>query len=264
MKKIIFRILEFTSCIFGDSWVSGWERGGIITYTLSNSNGDDLVIYCSDTSTSFYLNDDSNDLISLVNKDNMKFTSVGSLYIGESSLSDQIAFDNFLYEVSQGDKFTISIGKKNATFNVVKNNVNNEISSECDSEKLMKVHNLLNDNNNETELNSSSNQNINAHDIYKLTSEVFYNPLLYSNQLLVETTAMIDGLIVYEIKINNGIKGCIWNGKAMVDSYKKNNKPIPYQTLKQFEKSSFYFPGGCDVMKIEVFTNKGDFVHTLY
>ncbi len=264
MKKTIFTILVFTSCIFGDSWVSGWERGGIITYTLSNSNGDDLVIYCSDTSTSFYLNDDSNDLISLVNKDNMKFTSVGSLYIGESGLSDQIAFDNFLYEVSQGDKFTISIGKKNATFNVVKNNVNNEISSECDSEKLMKVHNLLNDNNNETELNSSSNQNINAHDIYKLTSEVFYNPLLYSNQLLVETTAMIDGLIVYEIKINNGIKGCIWNGKAMVDSYKKNNKPIPYQTLKQFEKSSFYFPGGCDVMKIEVFTNKGDFVHTLY
>ena len=122
-------MLLFISSIFADSWVSGWERGGISTFTLSNSNGDNLKIYCSDTHTSVYLNDDSNDLISLVNKDNMKFTSVGSLYISESGLSDEIAFDNFLYEVSQGDKFTISMGKKNAVFNVVKNNVNNEISS---------------------------------------------------------------------------------------------------------------------------------------
>ncbi len=264
MKKTIFIMLLFISSIFADSWVSGWERGGISTFTLSNSNGDNLEIYCSDTHTSVYLNDDKNDLISLVDKNNMKFTSVAALYIDQSGLSDQIAFDNFLYKVSQGDKFTISMGKHNAVFNVVKNNVNNEISSECDSEKLMKMHNLLNDNNNETELNSSSNQSINAHDIYKLTSEVFYNPLLYSNQLRLDTTSLIDGLIVYEIKINNGVKGCVWNGKALADYHKKNNKPIPYQTLKQFEKSSFYFPGGCDVMKIEVFTNKGDFVHTLY
>ncbi len=257
-------MLLFISSIFADSWVSGWERGGISTFTLSNSNGDNLEIYCSDTWTSFDLNDESNDLISLVNKNNMKFNSVTHFSISESTLSDQISLDNFLYEVSQGDKFTISMGKQHAVFNVVKNNVNNEISSTCNSDKLMKMHNLLNDNNNETELNSSSNQSINAHDIYKLTSEVFYNPLLYSNQLRLDTTSLIDGLIVYEIKINNGVKGCVWNGKALADYHKKNNKPIPYQTLKQFEKSSFYFPGGCDVMKIEVFTNKGDFVHTLY
>lgn len=257
-------MLLFISSIFADSWVSGWERGGISTYTLSNSKGDNLVISCSDTWTSFNLNDESNDLISLVNKNNMKFNSVTHLSISESVLSDEIALDNFLHEVSQGDQFTISMGKQHAVFNVVKNNVNNEISSNCDSNKLLENNALLNNNNNETELNSSSNQNINAHDIYKLTSEVFYNPLLYSNQLRLDTTSLIDGLIVYEIKINNGVKGCVWNGKALADYHKKNNKPIPYQTLKQFEKSSFYFPGGCDVMKIEVFTNKGDFVHTLY
>ncbi|WP_151950516.1 hypothetical protein [Aliarcobacter butzleri] len=263
MKKLILGILLFISNMIADSWVSGWVQGGTSTYEITNDKGDNLKIYCNENYTSIDLNEETSDSITLINKDNKKFVSGSHISGRDFLLADGLALDNFLYEASDNNKFTIIMGKQKAVFNVVKNNVNDEIVKSCNSDKLMEYQNLLNGNSDKPKANEAS-KNLNADDLYKLTLKTFYNPLLYSNQLLLETTAMIDGLIVYEIKINNGIKGCVWTGKGQVDYYKKKNIPIPYKTLKQFQKESFYFPGGCDVMKIEVFTNKGDFVHTAY
>jgi len=97
--------------------------------------------------------------------------------------------------------------------------------------------------------------------LYRLDSRYAYNELLLQRQLIVEAIALVDGLIVYEIKINNGVKDCIWN-KA---EYVKKGGKLDYITMKKFEKTDFFYRGKCEpVMQIDVFTNMGNFTHTLY
>jgi hypothetical protein len=95
--------------------------------------------------------------------------------------------------------------------------------------------------------------------LYKLNPSVYYSNLLYQNILLMEVASLVDGLIIYDVIINNETNGCISLEKP------HNVKKVEYKTLKKFEKVSFRYPNNkCEIMQIEVFTNMGDFTHTLY
>ena len=259
MKKIILGFILSLGTIFGDSWVSGWEKGGISTYELTNKKGDTLKIYCAESHTSIYLNEDKSDVISLIDNENMKHSSATYMGINVSGLSDELALDQFLYKVSNDNKFTITMGKQKAEFNVVKNNVNSEIEKSCNMEKLQAMYDELYGNGGVPE--QQQEEQYTDKPLYRLDSRYVYNELLLQRQLIVEAIALVDGLIVYEIKINNGVKDCIWNKSEYV---KKGGK-LDYTTMKKFEKTDFFYRGKCEpIMQIEVFTNMGDFTHTLY
>ena len=144
MKKMILSLLLLVNSMVADSWVSGWEMGGISTYELTNKKGDTLKIYCAENYTSINLNEANSDFLTLINKDNMKFVGPSRLDPTSSVLTDELALDNFLYEVSNNTKFTITMGKQKAEFNVIKNNVNEEILKECDMDKLNAMYDELN------------------------------------------------------------------------------------------------------------------------
>jgi hypothetical protein len=162
MKKMILSLLLIINSMVADSWVSGWEKGGISTYELTNKKGDTLKIYCAENYTSINLNEVTSDFLTLIDKDNMKFVGPSRLDPTSSVLTDELALDNFLYEVSNNTKFTITMGKQKAEFNVIKNNVNSEIVKECDMEKLNAMYDELNGNNNqEVEYTDSSTSKMN-------------------------------------------------------------------------------------------------------
>ena len=261
MKKMILSLLLIVNSMVADSWVSGWEMGGISTYELTNKKGDTLKIYCAENYTSINLNEANSDFLTLINKDNMKFVGPSRLDPTSSVLTDELALDNFLYEVSNNTKFTITMGKQKAEFNVTKNNVNEEILKECDMDKLNAMYDELNgDGGVPVQQQTQQEQQVDK-PLYKLDSRYIYNELLLQRQLVVEAIALVDGLIVYEIKINNGVKDCIWN-KA---EYVKKGGKLDYITMKKFEKTDFFYRGKCEpVMQIDVFTNMGNFTHTLY
>lgn len=244
-----------------DSWVSGWEKGGISTYEVSNAKGDTLKIYCADNYTSIDLNEDNSDFLTLINADNMKFVGPSLLDPTSSVLTDELALDNFLYEVSNNTKFTITMGKQKAEFNVIKNNVNSKIEKSCNMEKLQAMYDELYGNGDVPEQQQTQQEQQVDKPLYKLDSRYIYNELLLQRQLVVEAIALVDGLIVYEIRINNAVKDCIWN-KA---EYVKKGGKLNYITMKKFEKTDFFYRGKCEpVMQIDVFTNMGNFTHTLY
>ena len=259
MKKMILSLLLIVNSMVADSWVSGWEMGGISTYELTNKKGDTLKIYCAENYTSINLNEANSDFLTLINKDNMKFVGPSRLDPTSSVLTDELALDNFLYEVSNNTKFTITMGKQKAEFNVIKNNVNSEIVKECDMDKLNAMYDELNGDGGVPEQQQTQQEQQVDKPLYKLDSRYIYNELLLQRQLVVEAIALVDGLIVYEIKINNETNGCISLRKT------HNVKRAEYKTLKKFEKTDFFYRGKCEpVMQIDVFTNMGDFTHTLY
>lgn len=162
MKKVILGILFFISNMVADSWVSGWEIGGTSTYEVSNIKGDTLKIYCNERYTAMDLNEDNSDILSLVDNENMKFVSASHLSPDSSVLSDELALDQFLYKISNDNKFIITMGKQKAEFNVTKNNVNEEILKECGMDKLNAMYDELNGNNNqEVEYTDSSTSKMN-------------------------------------------------------------------------------------------------------
>jgi len=261
MKKMILSLLLIINSMVADSWVSGWEMGGISTYELTNKKGDTLKIYCAETRTSIYLNEDKSDVISLIDNENMKHSSATYMGVNVSGLSDELALDQFLYKVSNDNKFTITMGKQKAEFNVTKNNVNEEILKECGMDKLNAMYDELNGDGGVPEQQQTQQEQQVDKPLYKLDSRYIYNELLLQRQLVVEAIALVDGLIVYEIRINNGVKDCIWN-KA---EYVKKGGKLDYITMKKFEKTDFFYRGKCEpVMQIDVFTNMGNFTHTLY
>jgi hypothetical protein len=247
-----------SSSMVADSWVSGWEMGGISTYELTNKKGDTLKIYCAENYTSINLNKANSDFLTLINKDNMKFVGPSRLDPTSSVLTDELALDNFLYEVSNNTKFTITMGKQKAEFNVTKNNVNEEILKECDMDKLNAMYDELNGDGGVPVQQQQQEQYVDK-PLYKLNPSVYYSNLLYQNILLMEVASLVDGLIIYDVIINNETNGCISLEKP------HNVKKVEYKTLKKFEKVSFRYPNNkCEIMQIEVFTNMGDFTHTLY
>lgn len=257
MKKMILSLLLIVNSMVADSWVSGWEMGGISTYELTNKKGDTLKIYCAENYTSINLNEANSDFLTLINKDDMKFVGPSRLDPTSSVLTDELALDNFLYEVSNNTKFTITMGKQKAEFNVTKNNVNEEILKECDMDKLNAMYDELNGDGG-VPVQQQQEQYVDK-PLYKLNPSVYYSNLLYQNILLMEVASLVDGLIIYDVIINNETNGCISLEKP------HNVKKVEYKTLKKFEKVSFRYPNNkCEIMQIEVFTNMGDFTHTLY
>jgi hypothetical protein len=190
----------------------------------------------------------------------MKFVSPSRLDPTSSVLTDELALDNFLYEVSNNTKFTITMGKQKAEFNVIKNNVNSEIVKECDMDKLNAMYDELNgDGGVPVQQQQQQQEQYVDKPLYKLNPSVYYSNLLYQNILLMEVASLVDGLIIYDVIINNETNGCISLEKP------HNVKKVEYKTLKKFEKVSFRYPNNkCEIMQIEVFTNMGNFTHTLY
>ncbi|WP_418178984.1 hypothetical protein ACNSOO_08660 [Aliarcobacter lanthieri] len=146
MRKIFLMIFLLVNQIIADSWISGWEIGGINTYEVSNFKGDTLKIFCSDNFSSFSLNDKATleDDITIITNDNRKVVAISHLSNGSEGISTELAFDNLLYELSQTGKVKVILGKEIAEFDIFKNNINAEIIPSCGYERFYEKDNSSN------------------------------------------------------------------------------------------------------------------------
>ncbi|MFW2600637.1 hypothetical protein [Aliarcobacter butzleri] len=146
MKKILLMTFLLANLIIADSWISGWEIGDINTYEVSNIKGDTLKISCSDNFSSFSLNDKgtSEDDITIITNDNRKVVAISHLSNGSEGISTELAFNNLLYELSQTGKVKVILGKERAEFDILKNNINDEIIPSCGYERFYEEDNSSN------------------------------------------------------------------------------------------------------------------------
>ena len=236
------------------------EYGAGKTYTsIVNDKNVDFTIACGGedgsslklTNTKGFIESDT---FTIVTKEGM-VNNIKSRDDLEDSKETLLNFDNGIKLLTNTKEFVVVDDKNNKYEFVVKPNKSGS-KPEC---SMMESYEFVKQSDDRIE---EYKQQVQANEpLYKLDSRYIYNELLLQRQLVVEAIALVDGLIVYEIKINNGVKDCIWN-KA---EYVKKGGKLDYITMKKFEKTDFFYRGKCEpVMQIDVFTNMGNFTHTLY
>lgn len=239
-------------------WNQEYAAGKTYTSIVNDKNVDFTIACGGENGSSLMLTNTKgfieSDTFTIVTKEGMVNNIKGKVDL-EDSKETLVNFDNGIKLLTNTKEFVVVDDKNNKYEFVVKPNKSG-VKPEC---SMMESYEFVKQSDSRIE---EYNQQVQEDKpLYKLDSRYIYNELLLQRQLVVEAIALVDGLIVYEIKINNGVKDCIWN-KA---EYVKKGGKLDYITMKKFEKTDFFYRGKCEpVMQIDVFTNMGNFTHTLY
>lgn len=258
MKKVILCMLLVSGLFANNIWNQEYGAGKTYTSIVNDKNVDFTIACGGEDGSSLTLTNTKgfieSDTFTIVTKEGMVNNIKGRVDL-EDSKETLVNFDNGIKLLTNTKEFVVVDDKNNKYEFVVKPNKSGS-KPEC---SMMESYEFVKQSDDRIE---EYKQQVQADKpLYKLDSRYIYNELLLQRQLVVEAIALVDGLIVYEIKINNGVKDCIWN-KA---EYVKKGGKLDYITMKKFEKTDFFYRGKCEpVMQIDVFTNMGDFTHTLY
>jgi len=261
MKKVILILVLIMSFIKADIWEAGWAQGYNI-FNLTNDKGDNLKLECGETGSGIYVNDenDENDSIIFIFNKSEKYTVVQNLKTN-LGMYDILGFDKMLYALGSAKDIIVKKGNKTYNFQVDNLEKAKEIVNFCDSESIEKRNADLPNGSNQKEYQSE--QFSTPEQIYKLSLDTQYNPLTYSNMNLVGIIPLIDNLVIKKLIVNNGQCAVSRNDYKMRD-IKENI------VAEQFQKINFLLlnnPGEnkCkNIMKIEVITNYGSWVHQAY
>ena len=258
MKKVILCMLLVSGLFANNIWNQEYGAGKTYTSIVNDKNVDFTIACGGEDGSSLMLTNTKgfieSDTFTIVTKEGM-VNNIKSNVDLEDSKETLLNFDNGIKLLTNTKEFVIVDDKNNKYEYVVKPNKSGS-KPEC---SMMESYEFVKQSDDRID---EYKQQVQANEpLYKLDSRYIYNELLLQRQLVVEAIALVDGLIVYEIKINNGVKDCIWN-KA---EYVKKGGKLDYITMKKFEKTDFFYRGKCEpVMQIDVFTNMGNFTHTLY
>lgn len=258
MKKVILCMLLVSGLFANNIWNQEYGAGKTYTSIVNDKNVDFTIACGGEDGSSLMLTNTKgfieSDTFTIVTKEGM-VNNIKSKVDLEDSKETLLNFDNGIKLLTNTKEFVIVDDKNNKYEYVVKPNKSGS-KPEC---SMMESYEFVKQSDDRID---EYKQQVQANEpLYKLDSRYIYNELLLQRQLVVEAIALVDGLIVYEIKINNGVKDCIWN-KA---EYVKKGGKLDYITMKKFEKTDFFYRGKCEpVMQIDVFTNMGNFTHTLY
>ena len=258
MKKVILCMLLVSGLFANNIWNQEYGAGKTYTSIVNDKNVDFTIACGGEGGSSLKLTNTKgfieSDTFTIVTKEGM-VNNIKSNVDLEDSKETLLNFDNGIKLLTNTKEFVIVDDKNNKYEYVVKPNKSGS-KPEC---SMMESYEFVKQSDDRID---EYKQQVQANEpLYKLDSRYIYNELLLQRQLVVEAIALVDGLIVYEIKINNGVKDCIWN-KA---EYVKKGGKLDYITMKKFEKTDFFYRGKCEpVMQIDVFTNMGNFTHTLY
>ena len=260
MKKVILCMLLVSGLFANNIWNQEYGAGKTYTSIVNDKNVDFTIACGGEDGSGLRLANTKgfieSDTFTIVTKEGM-VNNIKSNVDLEDSKETLVNFDNGIKLLTNTKEFVIVDDKNNKYEFVVKPNKSGS-KPEC---SMMESYEFVKQSDDRIEEYKQQQEQYVDKPLYRLDSRYAYNELLLQRQLIVEAIALVDGLIVYEIKINNGVKDCIWN-KA---EYIKKGGKLDYITMKKFEKTDFFYRGKCEpVMQIDVFTNMGNFTHTLY
>ncbi len=256
MKKVILCMLLVSGLFANNIWNQEYGAGKTYTSIVNDKNVDFTIACGGEDGSSLKLTNTKgfieSDTFTIVTKEGM-VNNIKSRVDLEDSKETLLNFDNGIKLLTNTKEFVIVDDKNNKYEYVVKPNKSGS-KPEC---SMMESYEFVKQSDDRID---EYKQQVQANEpLYKLNPSVYYNNILNQNTLLMEVASLVDGLIIYDVIINNETNGCISLRKT------HNVKRTEYKTLKKFEKVSFTYPNNkCEIMQIEVFTNMGDFTHTLY
>lgn len=267
MLKKVLLVALFSAFLFGsDFWETGFHQGASI-YNIGNNKKEKLSFECSYSGASIYLYNNGNEvslkdneLLSFIINDEKKLKTIKRVSSTEGTASDNRAWGNLVSEIPNAKKMIVESNSKKFIFEPSNLKVLSDFTKSC-----LEYENdsTSTPNNNTTPINinpqpntSSNNQSIDNSITLDLKMErnTYYG---YYYQVLV-ITSLINNLEIKDVKINNG--KC--ESRIDADIFEKNGvlratKETYPVTIGEYDTLKVQTSKDCNIMKIDIFTNKG-------
>ena len=264
MKKVILCMLLVSGLFANNIWNQEYGAGKTYTSIVNDKNVDFTIACGGEDGSGLRLANTKgfieSDTFTIVTKEGM-VNNIKSNVDLEDSKETLVNFDNGIKLLTNTKEFVIVDDKNNKYEFVVKPNKSG-VKPEC---SMMESYEFVKQSDDRIEEYKQQQEQYVDKPLYKLNPSVHYINSPYQDMLLMEAISLVDGLIVYDVIINNEANGCISTEKAHNEKKVKNGSKVEYKTMKKFEKTIFRYPNNkCEIMQIDVFTNMGNFTHTLY
>lgn len=265
MLKKVLLVALLSAYLFGsDFWENSFHQGTSI-YNIENSKKEKLSFECGYSGASIYLYNKGNEVnlkkdepISFIINDEKKLLSTKSVSSSGGTDSDNRAWGNLVSEIPRAKKIIVESNNKEFIFEP-----SNLKELEYFTKSCLEYENdtSTTPNNTPTNTNSQTNTNSNNPSIddlitidLKMEKNSYYG---YYYQILV-ITSLINNLEIQDVKINK--EKC--QSSISADIFEKNGvlratDNIYPVTISEYETLKVQTSKDCNIMKIDIFTNKG-------
>lgn len=251
MKKLLLVSFLMISWLYADMWETSFHQGNTL-YHISNKKGDRLELACNYDGGSFSLVDSKSDLSEAINviiNDEKKIISPSKVKSTEGTNSDNMAWGNLITALPTTSKFVIESGKNSYTFEPTNSKkVLTDISTSC----------LEYQGGTQESSNSAPVKDIEKPKElpFKLTEKREFDRFLNKYFTMFSITSLSDSLVINNVIVNKG--KCSINIQADIDSFKRGKRREFPSKLPEYEEFRFATsPYSCNILKLEIVTNKG-------
>lgn len=254
MKKIALGLFVVYSCYASMPWETSWAMGGTSTYSIIDNSNNQLLLECNDMNKSIYLRDEK--------RSNFKFSKTIRMKLDDKEMnvltgvndetvtSDQLSWNDFIYNLSKSKNISIFANNKEYIFEP--NNIN----------KIQDIKETCTINNSEKEQTQNVQQaSFPNKQPFKLDLKREYNEIYKMAYPMLVITSLDDKLVIKDIKVNKGKCNAIplsevkqnINGRVIVNI---DRAKLPVSVL-EYEALKVNITSGCNVLRLDIDTNSG-------
>lgn len=262
LKKFIVILLLSSHLFSSDFWEVGFHQGTSI-YNIENSKKEKLSFECGYSGGSIYLYNKgkeislkNNEPISFIINDEKKLTSAKSVSSTEGTDSDNRAWGNLVSQIPNAKKMIVEANNQKFIFEPTNLKELQDFAKSCleyenDSSNASTTPTTA------SNTNSTPSSNSDIELVNLSLSEKINRAYGYSYYLLT-ITSLVNNLQINDVKINNGkcqsnINPTIF---AVNNTLHATDGRFP-ETINEYENIEIETTRDCNILKIDIFTNRG-------
>ncbi len=261
LKKFVILLLLCSYLFASDFWQLGFQQGTFI-YNIENSKKEKLSFECGYSSASIYLYNKGNEVnlkedepISFIINDEKKLLSAKSVSSSGGTDSDNRAWGNLVSEIPSAKKIIVESNNKKFLFEPSNLKELNGFTKSC----LEYENDTSNTQNNTPPINSNppSTSNLDS-ELVNLSLEEKFNRAYGYSYYSLNITSLTNNLKIEKVEINKGVcQNSIRPNIIVVNNSLHSTDGTFPETINEYENLELEVAKSCNILRIDIFTNRG-------